>query len=195
MLLRPVATGPGAPEAAYSAAYEREEQRQDARDRQDGSQPLLRGGLLGAALRALRQRNAGELIYEADPKGATNDRQDQRHHQGQERHQEAVFQARAGRHPARGVAPDKEGQEQRDQEPNKGGGATLREALAPRAAEDRAHYPADDAAKDEARPESSQPAEHDAHPARAPVRVGRRVGGGAVLCLPVPARLLDPART
>src|SRR3712207_8335078 len=40
--LRPAAAGPGAPEAAYCSAYEREEQREEARDRQDGSQTLLR---------------------------------------------------------------------------------------------------------------------------------------------------------
>src|SRR3954452_14786625 len=65
--LRPAGAGPRSPEAAYGPADEREEQRQDARDAQDGAEPLLRSGLLGALLRALWQRDAGELVYEAHP--------------------------------------------------------------------------------------------------------------------------------
>ena len=64
--LRPAATGPGAPQAAYRPPYEREEQRQDPRDRQDRAQPLRRL-LLGCVLRPLRQRHSGELVYEAHP--------------------------------------------------------------------------------------------------------------------------------
>ena len=81
--LRSAATRSGAPGAAYGTSYEREEQREDARDRQDGPQTLLRSGLLSAALRALRQRHARELVYEAHPQKAAYDRQHQRDHQRQ----------------------------------------------------------------------------------------------------------------
>src|SRR5215218_10477672 len=64
--LRSAGTGPRSPEAAYGPAQEREEQGEYAGDAQDGSQTLLRGRLLGALLRSLRQRDARELVYEAD---------------------------------------------------------------------------------------------------------------------------------
>ena len=64
---RPVAASPRTPQTANGSTDEREEQSQDARDAQNSAQPLLRGGLLGALLRSLWQRNAGELIYETDP--------------------------------------------------------------------------------------------------------------------------------
>src|SRR5829696_348975 len=195
-LLRSVATGTGAPQAADGPAYEREEQSQDARDRKYRPQPLLRSGLLGALLRALGQGNARELVYEAHAKEATHYRQDQRHHQRQERHQEPVLEARAGRQPPGGVAPDQERQEQRYQEPDEGCGPALGYALASGGAEDGAHYAADYAAEDEACPQGGEPAQHDAHPARAPVGARRRRYGtpGAATRLVVPASLLDPTR-
>src|SRR5215212_1677637 len=110
-LLWPVATGPGAPEAAYGSPDKREQEREDTGNRQDGPQALLRGGLLGAALRLLREGDARELVYEAPPEKAADDSQEQRNYQCQERHQEAVLEARARRHPSRGVAADQEGQE------------------------------------------------------------------------------------
>jgi hypothetical protein len=61
-----MAAGSRSPEAAYGPTDEREEQGEDARDAQDSSQPLLRGSLLGALLRSLWQRDAGELIYETN---------------------------------------------------------------------------------------------------------------------------------
>src|SRR5215213_4471301 len=65
--LRPAGADPRSPETAYGPTDEREEQGQDTGDGQDGAEPLLRGRLLGALLRALWQRDAGELVYEAHP--------------------------------------------------------------------------------------------------------------------------------
>src|SRR5215217_2853877 len=67
LLLRPAGAGSCSPETAYGSANEREKQGEDARDAQDSAQPLLRGGLLGALLGSLWQRDAGELIYETNP--------------------------------------------------------------------------------------------------------------------------------
>jgi hypothetical protein len=90
-----------------------------------------------------------------------------------------MLQPRAGRHPSRGVAPDEEGQQQRYEQPDKGGGPTFGEALASCGAEDGAHYTADYAAEDQPGSQGGQPAEHHAYPASAPVRapVGGRGGG------------------
>src|SRR5829696_3599212 len=113
--LRSAGAGPRSPEAANGPTDEREEQGEYARDAQDGSQTLLRGCLLGALLRSLGQRHARKLVYEAHPQESAYDRQHQRHHQCQQRHQKPVLEAGAARHPARGVASYQEGQEQRDQ--------------------------------------------------------------------------------
>src|ERR687886_3033596 len=77
------------PQATYSPTDEREEQGEDARDGQDGAQTLLRGCLLGALLRPLRQRDARELVYEADSEKTAHDREHQWHHQRQQWHQES----------------------------------------------------------------------------------------------------------
>jgi hypothetical protein len=65
--LWPMAAGSRSPEATYGPTDEWEEQGEDAGDAQDRAKPLLRGGLLGALLRSLWQRDAGELIYETNP--------------------------------------------------------------------------------------------------------------------------------
>src|SRR3712207_3220619 len=80
--LRPAATGPTAPEAADGPPDKGEEQSQDARDRQDRAEALLRGCLLGAVLRALGQGDARELVYEAHAKEATHYRQHDRDDEG-----------------------------------------------------------------------------------------------------------------
>ena len=146
--LGPAGAGPRPPQAAYRTAQEREEQSEYARDGEDGAQALLRGGLLGALLRALRQRDARELVYEADSQKAAYYRQHQRHNESQQRYQQTVLEALSTRHPACGVASDQEGQKQRDQEPNEGGRPSFGEALAPGGAEDGPDYAADYAALD-----------------------------------------------
>src|SRR5918992_414084 len=138
--LRPSATSPGAPEAPYCSPDKGEEQGEDARDGQDRAEPLLRSGLLGAALRALGQGDARELVYEAHSQKSAHYRQHDRDDEGQEGHQKPVLQALAAREAAGDVAADQEGQQQRDHEPNEGGGATFCEALSPGGAEDGAYY-------------------------------------------------------
>jgi hypothetical protein len=180
--LGPETAGPRAPHTAYGPAQEREEQGQNARDAQDGPEPLLRDGLLGALLRPLGQRHARELVYETDPQQSAYYRQHQRHDKGQQRHQEPVLEAGAGRHATSGVAAYQEGQEERDQEPYKGSGSAFSNSLAPCGAEDGAYYPAYYAAQDEPGPQCGQPTEDDANPARAPVFLqrgrSRSAGGG-----------------
>src|SRR5215212_9330182 len=112
--LWPMAAGSRSPQAAYGPTDEREEQCQNARDAQDGAQPLLRCCLLSALLRSLGQRDARELVYEADSQKTAHDRQRQSHHQGQKRHQESVLETLTGCHPPCGVATDQEGQKERD---------------------------------------------------------------------------------
>ena len=114
-LLRPVAAGPRSPQAAYGPTDEREEQCQNARDAQDGAQALLRGCLLSALLRSFGQRDARELVYEADSQKTAHDRQQQSDRKRQKRHQESVLETLTSSHPPCGVATNQEGQQQRDQ--------------------------------------------------------------------------------
>src|SRR5918998_6197019 len=114
--LRAPAAGPGAPEAAYGSADEREEQGEEARDRQNRAQALLRSSLLGALLRALGQGDARELVYEAHSHKPAHYRQHQRDDEGQKRHQEPVLEAGAAREAAGDVATYEESQQQRYQE-------------------------------------------------------------------------------
>src|SRR5215211_1785077 len=167
--LRSAGAGPRSPQAANGPTDEREEQGEYARNAQDGPKPLLRGGLLGALLSSLGQRDARELVYEAYPQKAAYDRQHQRHRQRQERHQEPVLEAGAGRHPSSGVAAYQEGQKQRDQEPYEGGYAAFSQTLASGGAEDGADYSTYNPAQDEAGPKGGEPPEHHAHPASAPL--------------------------
>src|SRR3712207_3560945 len=85
--LRPAASGLGALGSPEGTPDKREEQREDARDRQDHAEPLLRDALRNLAGRT-GQRYAGELIYKAGTHGAAYERQDDGDDQGQQRHQE-----------------------------------------------------------------------------------------------------------
>src|SRR5918997_5414409 len=106
--LRPAATGPGTPQAADGSADEREEQGEEARDREDRPQPLLRGSLLGALLRPLGQGDARELVYKAHSYEPTHYRQHNRDHKGEQGHQNPVLEARAARGASCDVAADQE---------------------------------------------------------------------------------------
>ena len=82
LTLRAPAAGPGSPSAAYRPAYERNK---SARMPETVRMvPMLCGAACWAALGALGQRNAGELIYEAHAKEAAHYRQDDRDHQRQQ---------------------------------------------------------------------------------------------------------------
>ena len=75
----------------------------------------LRSGPVGTLLRSLGQSDAGELVYETNSQKTAHDRQDERNHQYQKRHQESVLETLTSSHPPCGVATNQEGQQQRDQ--------------------------------------------------------------------------------
>src|SRR5215204_1405295 len=134
-----------------SSPDEREEQCEDARDREDRAQALLRDTLRGLISRT-GQRHAGELVYEARPQRGGYDRQNYRDHQRQQGHQEPVLYPGAARHPPRDVAPDVEGYEERQEQTDEPGDAATRSAVPDAEGhEDAANYGTHDAAQDQAR--------------------------------------------
>src|SRR5215210_4038748 len=88
--VRPPPADAGPACAPEGPTDEREEQREDARDREDGPQSLLRDVLRDVAGRR-GQRNAAELVHEAEPHGAAYERQDYRDDQGEQGYEEPVL--------------------------------------------------------------------------------------------------------
>src|SRR5215218_1643637 len=161
-----------------SSPDEREEQCEDARDREDRAQALLRDTLRGLISRT-GQRHAGELVYEARPQRGGYDRQNYRDHQRQQGHQEPVLDPGAARHPPRDIAPDEEGNEECQEQADEPGDTAARRAVSDaEGREDAANYGTHDAAQDQARPKRGEPAENHADPAcpqlgLPPLAVGR----------------------
>ncbi len=100
-----------------------------------------------------------KLVKEAGAHRCSYDGQDYRYHKGHQRHEQAVLDTLAARHPPRDVAPDKECYEQRQEHPyetrhaSSCGGRTTTQS-----GEDGAQYQAD--------PQRDNPANDDAGPAR-----------------------------
>lgn len=180
---------------AQSPADKREEQGEEAGDREDRPQPLLRDALRCPAGRS-GQRHPGELVYKAGTQRATHDRENERNQQGEQGHYEALLEAGAPRHAPRGVASDKEGYEERQEQADEPGYTAARSAVSDaQRREYAAHHGGDDAAQDQAGTQRGEPAENEAYPAGARLGLTPLAIGGALLArVSYPARTLLPSR-